>query len=407
VRWGIRFGLLSVAFLLVCPGSAAAFGPLSSFGSYGEGAGQLRSPKQIALAPDGSVYVADSGNDRISVFTGDGGFLRTLVGQMSEPKDVALDSSDRLFVADYGDDRIDVFSPKGAFLFAFGAGKLNNPAGLALDSSTLYVADAGNDRVDAFTDAGAFLSSFGPISSPRDVIVGRDGNLYVADFGNERVDVFTEQGAFVRSFGDVGPGALSGPVSLVGDRAGGIYVADQAAQRVERFDLDGDYLGSFVAEPNVAGVAVACQGNVFAVEEEALLARVVRFGEPGTPPPPCGAGGPPPASPAPEPLQVVAPPSNKFRFAGLVKKRGSGRALLFVRVPGPGRLVLKGRGVRRLARSTREAMQVGLPVKPKVRLQHYLKRHGKGRIRVEVTFTPTGGMPRTREKVIALRRKRV
>ncbi len=51
-------------------------------------------------------------------------------------------------------------------------------------------------------------------------------------------------------------------------------------------------------------------------------------------------------------------------------------------------------------------MRVRLPVKPKVRLRHFLKRHGKGRIRVAVTFTPAAGIPRKREKVVVLRRHR-
>jgi hypothetical protein len=105
-------------------------------------------------------------------------------------------------------------------------------------------------------------------------------------------------------------------------------------------------------------------------------------------------------------VSLIPVPSNRIRFAGLVKNRRNGSAVLFVRVPGPGRVILKGRGVRRLARSTRRAMRVRLPIKPKVRLRHFLKRHGKGRIRVEVTFRPVGGEPRSIEKVIVLRRKR-
>ena len=235
------------------------------------------------------------------------------------------------------------------------------------------------------------------------MIVGDDGNLYVADFANERVDVFTNGGASIRSFGAAGPGALSGPVALASDGAGGIYVADQSDERVEHFSEAGGFLGGFAAEPNVAGVAAACGGNVFAVEESASVARVVRFGEPGTPQPPC-------TPTEPEPELIVDPavklPSNKFHFAGLRKNRANGFAVLYVRVPGPGKVSLTGRGFRRLSRTARQATTVSIPIKPKVRLRIFLKQHGKGRIRVEVTFTPTGGEPRTREKVIVLKRKR-
>lgn len=467
--------LLAVALGLMLPGSAMGFGPLSSFGSYGEGSGQMRAPAQVATDDDGNLYVADSGNNRISVFSGAGAFQRAFgkgvapgggdvcttacragtgeeaqAGQMLEPRDVALDGGGRVFVADQSNNRIDVFSAEGTFLFAFGkgvggagvdvcvtvckagaaesaAGAITNPTGVFADVSRIYVANGEFDRIDVFSSAGSFLYAFGKevnvsdssdvcdvvdgcqegassgpggMSTPLDVIVGNDGNVYVADFGNERVDVFTKQGTFVESFGDEGAGQLNGPVSLATDSAAEILVADQVAERVERFSADGDYLGGFAAEPDVAGVGVACQGNVFAVETGALFARIERFGEPGTPPPPCVQRSIPISGP-------VALPSNRFRFAGLVKNRRNGSAVLYVRVPGPGRVILKGRGVRRLRRGAPRAKRVRLPVKPKVRLRHFLKKHGKGRIRVEVTFTPTGGEPRTLEKVIVLKRRRV
>ena len=407
VRWGIRFVLLALVLGLVLPGSAAAFGPLSSFGEFGSGAGQLSAPKQMAVASDGDVYVADSGNDRISVFAGDGSFLRTFGGgQLSQPGDVALDGSGRAFVADSGHNRVAVFGGSGEFLFAFGTPALNDPAGLVVDGSTVYVADRGNEQIAVYSTAGTALAPIEPAApfSPRDVIVGDDGNLYVADFANEQVDVFTKEGVGpIRTIGGTGSGQgeLSGPVALVADGQGGIYVADETAERVVHFRDDGGFLNSVNAAPNVAGVGVACQGNLFAAESGTLLARVLRFGEPGTPSPPC--------TPV-EPELIVDPgaklPSNKFHFAGLVKNRSNGFAVLYVRVPGPGKVSLTGRGFRRLSRTARQATTVSLPVKPKVRLRHFLKQHGKGRIRVEVTFTPTGGEPRKREKVIVLRRHR-
>jgi DNA-binding beta-propeller fold protein YncE len=410
MRPGLRFALLSVALGLAFPGSAAAFGQLSSFGEFGGGPGQLDAPKQMAVAPDGDVYVADSGNDRISVFAGDGSFLRTFgEGKLLEPEDVALDDGGRAFIADSGHHRIAIFSSGGSFLYAFGEkpgeGELIDPTGVDVDASifgsTVYVADSDNNLIASYAPGGSFIHSFGSVSSPRDVIVGGGGDLFVADFDNERVAVFSKEGEPIRSIGEGGAGALSGPVALVADGTGGIYVADRTAERVEHFDDVGSFLGGVAAEPNVAGVGVACQGNVFATESATSLARVLRFGEAGTPPPPCK-----PVEPEP----IVDPgaklPSNKFHFAGLVKKRSNGFAVLYVRVPGPGKVSLTGRGFRRLSRTARQATTVSLPIKPKVRLRHFLKQHGKGRIRVEVTFTPTDGEPRKREKVIVLKRNR-
>lgn len=389
-----------------------AFGPLASFGEFGTGLGQLNSPAQTTVGPEGDVYVADSGNDRVSVYSGSGAFLRSIgEGRLDHPEDVALDDSGRAFVADSGNHRIAVFSSGGAFLYSFGGeigeGELIDPTGVDVDASmfgsTVFVADSGNNAVASYAPDGEFLDSFGAVAAPSAVVVGAGGNLFVADPGSERVDVFSKDGEGpIRSIGGSGEGKLHEPVALVVDASGGIYVADQNAQRVFHFTADGAFLGSFAAAPNVAGVAVGCGGNVFAVERAASFARIQRFGEPGTPAPPCAA--------APEPKPIVdpfqKPLSNKFHFAGLAKNRSNGFAVLYVRVPGPGRLQLTGRGFRRLSRSARQATTVQLPVKPKVRLRRFLERHGKGRIRVEVAFTPTEGIPSSQEKVVVLRRHR-
>ena len=80
--------------------------------------------------------------------------------------------------------------------------------------------------------------------------------------------------------------------------------------------------------------------------------------------------------------------------------------MVFVWVSGSGRLIVHGRGVRRLVRFAPRSKRMRLPVKPKVRLLHYLKRHRKGRIRVLVTFKPASGIPTTIERPIVLRHKR-
>jgi sugar lactone lactonase YvrE len=384
---------------LALPGAALAFGPLASFGEFGSGPGQLSSPRQAAVDAAGDVYVADAGNDRIAVFAGDGTFLRTFGEDLQEPADIALDEDGRAFVADSGNGRIAVF-PTADTPFFIGQGALGEPSGVAVDGSTVYVADSGENSIDVFDDGGEFLRSFGSatLAAPRDVIVGPDGDLYVADYDNGEVDVYAKDGDLRDSFGDAVPGDL-GPVALASDGASEIYVADQLAQRVERFLLDGTHLGGFAAEPEVAGVALACQGNVFTVS--AQLARVTRFGEPDTPPPPCAA------APQVAPVAPVAkPPSNRLRFAGLRRNRRNGSAVLFVRVAGPGKVFLWGRGVRRVRRGTQRAKRVRLPVRPKIPLKRFLKRRGKAAIRVNVGFQPVAGIPRTFEKRIVLKRKR-
>jgi hypothetical protein len=379
---------------LLLPASAGAFGPLSSFGSFGSGAGQLDAPAKLEVAAGGNVYVADSGNGRISVFAGDGRFLRTFgEGVLANPRDVAVAADGRVFVADPGIALVAVFSATGEHLFDIEGIELTEPVAVALRGSAVYVADGSEGRVVVYEEDGDLIGSFATLTAPRDVAVAVDGNLLV--LLEDRVGVFTPAGVVVDEFGI---GHLGDPSALATDGAGEAFVADTAEDAIERFDATGGHLGGIPADPNPVGVATACAGNLFVVQ--ASLARVERFGEPGAPPPPCAE---PPGIVAVSFLPTVV---SRLRFNRLTLNRRNGSAVLFVRVFGPGHVILKGRGVRRLRRSAPRAKIVRLPVKPKVRLRRFVKRHGKGRIRVEVTFWPNEGLERSFEKVIVLRRRR-
>jgi sugar lactone lactonase YvrE len=414
-----------------------------SFGSMGE-------PEGIAVAGNGRVYVSSRSAHRVFVFWPDGELLDEFgdpgegAGHMVQPSGVAVDPvSGNIFVADQGMHRVDVFTPWGQFVRAFGkevkfggggnvctvacqegvtgseAGALRTVRGIAFapGANSVYLADSLNQRIDVFTPEGDFLFAFGKgvrtgggdvctkesgcgagseepiagaIGDPTWLAFDRAGNLNVSTMVNHRIDVFSPGGTFLRAFGQ---GVLDGQA---------VFQTCTAVCQAGLIDpIPGS--GSLLTPE---GLAIDCGGSleVLEVEDNGVdeFARIERFGEPGSPVPPC-------AEPSPgEPIQVslIRVPSNKFRFAGLVKNRRNGSAVLFVRVPGPGKVILKGRGVRRLSRGAPRAMRVRLPIKPKVRLRHFVRRHGKGRIRVEVTFRPVGGTPLTREKPILLKRKR-
>jgi len=49
-----------------------------TFGRPGSGPGEFNDPKQLAFDLDGNLWVADSDNHRLQVFTRDGAFLRVV-----------------------------------------------------------------------------------------------------------------------------------------------------------------------------------------------------------------------------------------------------------------------------------------------------------------------------------------
>ena len=113
----------------------------------------------------------------------------------------------------------------------------------------------------------------------------------------------------------------------------------------------------------------------------------------------------PPALPAPI-VPPAAAPSNAFSFGALARNRGKGTARLRVRVPGAGSLVLTGPGVRRAAGRSQAAGTVTLAVRAKGKALRALRRSGKAKVRLRVTFTPDGGTAGSRTKTVTLQKRR-
>jgi DNA-binding beta-propeller fold protein YncE len=130
-----------------------------TWGAPGLGEGDFNRPEGLGLGPEDSVFVADSCNHRVQVFSADGKFLRAFgragaaLGEFSYPYDVKLDAVGNRFVCEFGNSRITVLDAAEAVIETIGKagaapGEFANPWGIAFDSKgNLYVADAMNNRV--------------------------------------------------------------------------------------------------------------------------------------------------------------------------------------------------------------------------------------------------------------------
>lgn len=213
-------------------------------------------PSGIAWSPHagGQVLVADSHQSRVLVY-GPQLRLRTTWGQAGRAAgslmlvtDVAVDPQGRVYLTDQGDDvaRVQVFDARGEHLRSFGSygtlpGELKRPMSVAIDAprGRLAVADALNHRVQLFTLAGEHLQEIGYLGEgegelkyPYGVAFDASGRLFVADFGNHRLQVFDAQGAFLAELG--GPGRAVGKLNApwgVACGGGRVYLTDPGNDR--------------------------------------------------------------------------------------------------------------------------------------------------------------------------------
>jgi len=98
-------------------------------GASGSADGQLDSPKGVYLSKD-KIYVADTGNRRIQIFSKDGIYLNKIVNPekgkilFERPTKVAVDSGDNMYVLDAETNKVSVLSPKHRLLYKIGGDKL-------------------------------------------------------------------------------------------------------------------------------------------------------------------------------------------------------------------------------------------------------------------------------------------
>jgi len=267
--------------------------------------GQFYDPRSVAVAPDGTVYVADTYNHRIQRFSASGAFLGTWGargsgdGQFDSPHGVAVAPDGTVYVADTLNHRIQRFSADGTFLGKWGSegsgdGRFEYPEGVAVaPDGTVYVAD--DFRIQHFSATGAFLGTWGSEGSgdgqslyPSGIAVAPDGTIYVADSGNHRIQYFSATGAFLGTWGAEGRGngQFYDPRGVAVAPDGTVYVADTFNDRVQRFRADGTFLstwgafgtgnGRFVRP---IGIAVAPDGTVYVADSRS---RIQRFRADGT-----------------------------------------------------------------------------------------------------------------------------
>ena len=253
----------------------------------------LQFPVAVALNAAGDIFVADWSNRVIEVtpsgaartvagtgvagFSGDGG--PAVKAELDRPSGLAVAPNGDLYIADSGNNRVRMVSPNGIITTIAGTGvagfsgdggpavkaELNDPEGLAIGpGGGLYIADSHNQRIREVLPGGAIRTVAGngevgytgegvpalsaALNYPAGVALDSSGNLYVADDGECDVDEvsaatgdlttiagWTPANGVTPTCGYVGPGGtgmLNHPTSVAVDPGVGIVIADSLNNRV-------------------------------------------------------------------------------------------------------------------------------------------------------------------------------
>lgn len=300
---------------------------VAGFSGDGGAAGSalLNHPYGLALDAAGNLYIADLGNARVRKISIDG-TIQTVAGggsvapgingdgspalsmQLNQPRNVALDPDGTMYISDFGANRVYCVSPTGIFITLAGMGKpgfsgdntsatlaqLNSPAGLASDGNgSVYIADSGNNRIRkvfrgvittiynvtgptgltyssvgtlyiaAANYVGTSFHSIGGLTSALDLTLDRAGNVLVTTgqfvrkvTPDGRLTILAGSGAPRYFGGDNGPATnarLHAPSGLTVDDAGNWYIADTANHRIRKISSTG--LISTIAGTGAAGSA--------------------------------------------------------------------------------------------------------------------------------------------------------
>ncbi len=283
-------------------------------------------PFGVAVAIDGSVYLTDGGlAQRIRRISSDGvvssiaggnpGFADGVgaAARFNTPSGVAIDANGTLYVADTGNNAIrrvtregmvSTFAGDGVAGYRDGRGhqaRFNGPVGVAIDvAGRVIVADTYNDRIRAIAPDGTVSTLAGSaepgwvdgatadarFDTPCGVAVDPAGNIVVADTGNSVVRMIAPSGN-VSTLTSTLAESLLRPIGIATSRVGEIYVTDDrgrvveisagGASRIVAGSEPGfrDGAGADARFRRPAGLALVAPGRLMVTDTDNALVRLV------------------------------------------------------------------------------------------------------------------------------------
>jgi sugar lactone lactonase YvrE/Tfp pilus assembly protein FimT len=259
---------------------------VSSFCPYSGVSGQFGDPNGIAINSNGNIYVIDINNYRVEEFNASDTYITQLGcpsgscspggsgnNQFAQPNAIAIDPRDNsVYVADTGNNRVVKFNSAGTYQYQIwcpsgsGAcslggrtrddvtGEFLDPGGLAVDSAGhLWVSDT-NNRIEEWSSSGAYMNneigtegsldddtcSVG-LAGPTDMVIDSSNSIYVV---NSRSDCVMKWNPTTKTVLKTYP-CSSGTCSLSVDANNNLYVVDPTFNTIQVYSPTGASITSF------------------------------------------------------------------------------------------------------------------------------------------------------------------
>jgi DNA-binding beta-propeller fold protein YncE len=245
-------------------------GDVCQHAKVGSEAGAFEFTKSVAggPAPEGNVYVADGGNNRVQELTASGEFVLMFGRHVNATTGGDVCTETEILTKGVKCQKGEVGGQAGA---------LASPGAVAVDPSdgSVYVSESSHERVDKYTSAGVFVWTIG-----KEVNKTTKANFCSQkEIENEGVEC--QAGVFV-GLGVTEHGVFVFPASIAVGPGHTLYVGDE--HRVQEFDGEGKWvaeistpLEQISTEPHsvVSMLAVDSSANVFLVYEVALATHAI------------------------------------------------------------------------------------------------------------------------------------